>query len=305
MTAARHVLPGKTYMLTRRCTERMFLLGASKESAEAFGYCLAEAAGRFGVLVHAAVVMSNHVHLVLTDVRGELPRFAHLFFTQLAKATNARTGHTESVFARSSRYHRLELLSEEAIAHEIAYLLANPAKAGLVQHSKEWPGFITQVDDMASRRAYSVTTQGNPYLQRRRAKALELQIVPPPRIANLAAWLQLVSLELEQLEIQASKARRKVGAPVKGAMAVQAELWFRKPKTPTKLFELSPTLAERRKSIRIAAINSLRSFRADYRKARDSFCAGRRRVVFPPGTWAMRVVYGARVASPVPPALAA
>ena len=292
-------------MLTRRCTERMFLLGASKESAEIFGYCLAEAAERFGVLIHAAIVMSNHVHMVVTDVRGELPRFAHLFFTQLAKATNARTGHTESVFARSSRYHRLELLSEEAIAHEIAYLLANPAKAGLVRNSTDWPGFVTRVDDMASRRAYQVGTQSNPYLQRRSAQVLQLRIVPPPSVVHVSAWLERVSFELEQLELHASNARRKAGVDVKGAVAVQAERWFRKPKTPRQLFELIPTIAERRRSIRIAAIDALETFRADYRTARDSFCAGKRRVVFPRGTWAMRVVYGARVTPPVATSLAA
>lgn len=292
-------------MLTRRCTERMFLLGASSESAEVFGYCLAEAAERFGVLIHAAVVMSNHLHVVVTDVRGELPRFAHLFFTQLAKATNARTGHTESVFARSSRYHRLELLSEDAIAHEIAYLLANPAKAGLVEQSQDWPGFITRVDDMRSHRAYEVGTQDNPYLQRRSAQVLQLRIVPPPGVRNVAAWLERVSSELEQLELQASHARRKARIEVKGAMVVRAEPWFRKPKTPMQLFELTPTIAEKRRSIRIASLHALKTFRADYRTAREAFCAGKRRVVFPHGTWAMRVVYGARVAPSVSASLAA
>jgi REP element-mobilizing transposase RayT len=49
-------------MITRRCMERMFLLGARAESSAEFIYGLAEAASRFGVLVHAAVVMSNHLH---------------------------------------------------------------------------------------------------------------------------------------------------------------------------------------------------------------------------------------------------
>jgi hypothetical protein len=66
VTTARRILPGTTYMITRRCTERMFLRGADDRSAEAFCYCRAEAAARCGVLVHAAVVMSNHLHLIVT-----------------------------------------------------------------------------------------------------------------------------------------------------------------------------------------------------------------------------------------------
>jgi predicted RNA binding protein YcfA (HicA-like mRNA interferase family) len=66
-----------------------------------------------------------------------LPRFSQLFFNQLAKATNARTGHTESVFAPGDRYHALELFTNDGIACKIAYLLGNPAKAGLVGHHQD------------------------------------------------------------------------------------------------------------------------------------------------------------------------
>jgi hypothetical protein len=45
----------------------------------------AEAVERHGVLVHAAVFMSNHLHMVVTDVRGNLPEFCHLMFGQIAK----------------------------------------------------------------------------------------------------------------------------------------------------------------------------------------------------------------------------
>lgn len=292
-------------MLTRRCTERMFLLGASKESSECFAYCLAEAAQRFGVIVHAAVVMSNHLHIVITDTRAELPRFAHLFFTQLAKATNARTGHTESVFARTGRYHCLELLTEEAIAHEIAYLLANPAKAGLVERASDWPGFITAAEDMFARRVYTASVGLNPYLACRKAKTLDLQVEAPPSVENVEGWVRLVAAEQEQLERQAREVRRAAGVGTKGAAAVRSERWFRKPNTHAKLFQLTPTLAERRRSIRIEGIEVLKNFRSEYRIARDAFCAGRRRVVFPAGTWALRVVYRVSTAVALPAAAVA
>jgi putative transposase len=66
MSFPREVLPGRTYMITRRCTERQFLMRPDKETNNAFIYCLAEAAARFHieVLFMAAMAISPpHGHL--------------------------------------------------------------------------------------------------------------------------------------------------------------------------------------------------------------------------------------------------
>lgn len=281
-------------MITRRCTERMFLLGASPQTGEVFAYCLAEAAERFGVQVHAAVVMSNHLHIIVTDVEGRLPQFSHLFFNQLAKATNARTGHAESVFARSDRYHSLELLTNDAIASKMAYVLGNPAKAGLVDTYAKWPGFITSVKDMTEQKVHIASVGDNPYLRHRKAKELSLKIVPPPSVGDVASFASRVSRELAELERHYREQRRTSGKSVKGAESVRAEKWFRKPKSCVRLFRMNAALAERVTKIRIAAIAALKGFRVAYREALKAFREGVRDVVFPLGTWWMRVAMGAR-----------
>jgi putative transposase len=283
-------------MITRRCTERMFLLGTTKETGEVFAYCLAEAANRFGILVHAAVVMSNHLHIVVTDVEGKLPLFSSLFFTQLAKATNARTGHVESVFARAHRYHALELVTADAIACKIAYLLANPVKAGLVERCTQWPGFITSVRDMQERKVYQVTTGDNPYLQRRKATVLPLKIVPPPQVRDVQAFASRIAQDVTGIEKHYARERRAHGVLVKGAESVRAEKWHRKPTTGVTLFQTVPGLAERVKKIRIAAIQALQRFRQAYRDALKDYRAGLRAAEFPCGTWWMKVTFGANVA---------
>jgi putative transposase len=278
-------------MITRRCTERMFLLGARPEGSAEFIYCLAEAASRFGVLVHAAVVMSNHLHIVLTDVRGMLPRFSQLFFNQLAKATNARTGHTESVFACGDRYHALELLTNDAIACKIAYLLGNPAKAGLVDDHRAWPGFITAARDMIERTVYRACTSGNAYLRRRKATELELRIEPPPSVRDVASFVEYVATDLASIEQHYRSQRKRKGQCVKGAAAVRAEAWFRRPKKGAKLFQMVPAIAERVTAIRVAAILALKKFRIEYRSALKAVRDGVRTVHFPKGTWFMRVAF--------------
>jgi len=60
MTLPREVIPGRFYMVTRRCTQRQFLLRPDKETNNAFIYCLAEAAQRFDIDVILPIAMGNH-----------------------------------------------------------------------------------------------------------------------------------------------------------------------------------------------------------------------------------------------------
>ena len=60
MSVPRQILPNATYMVTRRCTQRQFLLLPTPIAKLVFGYCLALAQRYTGVLVHAATVVSNH-----------------------------------------------------------------------------------------------------------------------------------------------------------------------------------------------------------------------------------------------------
>jgi putative transposase len=75
MTAPRQILAGATYLVTRRCSQRLFLLKPSRLTNSVFLYLLAVAARRFGIAVHAYCVLSNHFHLVLTDPAARLPAF--------------------------------------------------------------------------------------------------------------------------------------------------------------------------------------------------------------------------------------
>jgi len=44
-------------------------------NTQIFTYCLAVAAKKAGILVHAIVVISNHYHIVCSDPKGRLPEF--------------------------------------------------------------------------------------------------------------------------------------------------------------------------------------------------------------------------------------
>ena len=75
MTAPRQVLPGKTWLVTRRCSERRRFLRPSAIVNEIFLFVLGVAARRYGLEVHAFCVMSNHYHQLVTDPAARLPAF--------------------------------------------------------------------------------------------------------------------------------------------------------------------------------------------------------------------------------------
>jgi REP element-mobilizing transposase RayT len=113
--------------MTRRVAQREFRLRPSAETNAIILFCLAVAALRTGVVPHAVCVMSNHVHLVLTDVRGNHPDFSHLFFLLVARAMNAVQGRTEAFWA-SRPPDVIPLATPEAVLKAIAYVAVNPVK---------------------------------------------------------------------------------------------------------------------------------------------------------------------------------
>ena len=100
MTAPRRVLPGQTYLVTRRCSERRFFLRPSAVTNEIFLYALAVAASRHRIEIHAFCVLSNHVHLLLTDPEARLPRFMQYLDSLVARAVNASIGRFEGFWAK-------------------------------------------------------------------------------------------------------------------------------------------------------------------------------------------------------------
>jgi putative transposase len=100
-------------------------------------YCLAEAARKYNVLLHAVCTMSNHIHMVVTDPDDHLPEFMRWFNEIVAKAMNASLGRWENFWAPGS-YSAIRLETAEDIQKWIVYTLTNPARAGIGK-SAEWP----------------------------------------------------------------------------------------------------------------------------------------------------------------------
>ena len=75
----RQVLPRQFYLITRRCTQRQFLLRPDNATNNGFLYCLIDAALRCEIDVVLPCAMSNHYHVVIYDRAGRYPEFIEHF----------------------------------------------------------------------------------------------------------------------------------------------------------------------------------------------------------------------------------
>lgn len=133
--------PGAFYFVTTRCLESRHLLRPDPEIRAQSGFWLGRALERSpGITLYAVLAMSNHLHMVVRDERGQLPGFMCYYLGNLARSVNAIRGRSGPVFHR--RYDATRILDPRAAVHYLAYLVANPVRAGLVERHDQWPGLL-------------------------------------------------------------------------------------------------------------------------------------------------------------------
>jgi putative transposase len=294
MSHPRRILPGETYLVTRRCYQRTFRLRPCAETNRIFMYCLAFAAERTGVVVHAACVMSNHHHLVVTDVHGVLPNFLRELHRLTAKAMNASQGQWENLWA-AEPCSVVRLVTDEDVDDKIAYVIANPVAAGLVKQPDQWPGFLAWGERSlrAVRPASYFDSEGTC------PEELVLHIQQPGSRSTtsvpLCEWRERVNKSVLAKVVVAQRKILEAGREFLGRAAVLASSFIRRAQSCEARFGAIPTFTARAQGVRAGLRRTERYFRARYRRALQLWRGGAREVLFPPGTWAMAVVHGAAV----------
>jgi REP element-mobilizing transposase RayT len=289
MSIPREVLPGQTYMITRRCTQRQFLMRPDRETNNAFVYCLAEAAARYRIRVLFTAAMSNHHHTGIYDPDGNYPAFIEHFHKLFAKCQNALRGRWEN-FWSSEQTSVVRLVEPSDVLDKMTYALTNPVKDGLVERARHWPG-VTSLE---------ATLRGTP-LHASRPKhffrddgtmpeTVSLALSRPPGFEHLGAaeFATLVADRVRQVEESVLVERRKTGARVVGRRAVMAQKCTDKPTGREPRRELNPRVAARSKWSRIEALLRNKAFQQAYAAARASFISGMRDALFPAGTYWLR-----------------
>jgi putative transposase len=293
MTAPRQVLPDTTYLITRRCAQRQFLLRPSPITNEVFLYVLAVAARRFQVCVHAFCVLSNHFHLVVTDPGARLPAFEQYLDSLVARALNASLGRWESFWAPSS-YSAVALLQPSDVVDKVAYVLANPVAAGLVPRGSDWPGLWSAPEQIGS---VAVDVQRPAVFFRANGAmpdTIQLELTIPPGFDSAAEFRAKLSQALAAHEQAATLV---VGSRFMGVQRVLAQKPTGRPAPVEPHRALNPRVAGRDKWKRIEALHRLAEFLRTYRAAWVELRKGAQDVLFPAGTYWLRIAHGVRCAS--------
>ena len=271
--------------------------------AQIFWYCLAVAANEFNVTVHAAILMSNHPHYDVTDNDGNLPDFRRQFHRLLALCTKAFRGWPEEVFNKSQTSVH-ELLTPEAVVESLAYLIANPSLGLAVRYSKDWPGAKTLARDIGRRvirvcRPSQYLDPTNPLWPEWIELRLEMPAILIEHFGSLEGAQQAIEDRVRELEAEARAKAERLGRAFAGARrvlrtkhTVRSGSWETFGAVDPRFAAAGDARAAR------AAVARYRAFDAAYDEALSGWTAGDRDVVFPHGTWWMRVHHGVRCQPP-------
>lgn len=306
MSLPRPVLPNTTYLLTRRCSQRQFLLRPSPQINNLLQYCFAYAAAKFGIRLHALCVMSNHYHLTCTDPGTGLPAFMHWLNGTIARALNAYYNRRES-FWGPAPYSRVTLEELEDFLSKTTYTLANPVAAGLVPDGSQWPGVRSS---MRLRGPLRIRVHKPEFFFREGGplpEVVELVLEPPPPlkvgrgVEGLGTLTQEALDEAVREEEERHRGRMEAqGRRFLGVEGVLGQNPWEAPRTRAPPGNLNPTVACRDPKLRQERLEAQQRWQEAYRQALREFSQGVRDVVFPAGTYWMRVHCGVTCAEPEP-----
>jgi putative transposase len=286
MSLPRAIVPGRSYLITRRCSERRFFMRPDRETNNAFIYCMALAARKSKVGIVCAGTTSNHYHAVVVDGHGRLPEFLEHFHKLFAKHQNCLRGRWEAFWA-SEQTSAVELVGAEDVLAKMAYAIANPCSSHLVEKIHHWPG----VDSL------SAIEEDLPLVASKPARFFDQDNDDLPDVVHLffrrapgfehlsqPEYATLLREQVDQAVAKAADERRENGIKLVGRKVVIRQPWSHSPNTHEPRRELSPRVACMNKWARIEALQRNQAFIDLYRAARADHLAGQD-ATFPPGTW--------------------
>jgi len=286
MTLPREIVPGRFYMITRRCTQRQFLLRPDAETNNAFIYCLAEAAQRYDIDVLLPCAMSNHHHTVVYDRHSNLPAFTEHFHKLLAKCQNALRGRWENMWS-SEQVCVVRLVDAIDVMRKLVYTATNPVKDRLVERAHQWPGVNGLAQLMAQRPLRATRPRHFFRADGAMPEEVTLHLVLPPELGDPNSFREELRQQVAAVEVAVAAERRGTGAAVLGRRAICRQSWRESPRTCEPRRNLRPVIAARSPWSRIEALQRNREFVAAYREARDRWLAGTASI-FPVGTYWLR-----------------
>lgn len=132
----RLTLPELPHHVIQRGNNRQAIF-TSTEDREFLLELIAENSVRFGVAVHAFVLMDNHFHLLVTPQTVEgVPKMMQAVGRRYVRYFNDRHGRTGTLW--EGRYKSTLIQSDRYLLACMAYMDLNPVRAGIVTEAREY-----------------------------------------------------------------------------------------------------------------------------------------------------------------------
>lgn len=127
--------PGAFYHITSRGNDRKDIFKTRRDREKFLSY-LESASERYGAVIHAYCMMSNHYHLLMETPEGNLSQIMHHIngaYTTYFNVKRQRSGHLFQ-----GRYKAIVIDVDEYASEVSRYIHLNPVRAGIVDKPEEY-----------------------------------------------------------------------------------------------------------------------------------------------------------------------
>jgi len=303
----RKLLAG-TYRIWRQTEGGRAILKPTPEVSQGFTYCLSKAATNEDVEVHGVAVALVQAGCVVSVDKDTLPKTLEEYHGNIAKVLQKLLGLKGSIWSGGSYgYERLETAAE--VKNALAELYASPVKDGLVSTPQQWCGLSTYDQPFGEElEADRPEVYFDPDGEMPGRSSIELTL--PPQLRDQPEEEVRLSVRglTEARCAEYREALRKGDRKPLGVIESQRADPHRRPKLrrisrkrrekreKKEKVEREPYLSQERRVIRVARdfFSEWMRFVGFYKAALRDWCKGNREVLFPFGTYWMRVFHNAR-----------
>ena len=154
MTSARRWIKDQPHALARRTLEQRRRLAPSPEVNEVLSYLLLRECqeNQADLEVTAYCALSNHHHLLVTDLKGgadtKVSDFCRDLHATAAKTLNGLHGCSGVVWDPGTSFSGVEIHGFEAEIGQWVYVAGQAVAAGLVERPEDWPGVCWLPEDV-------------------------------------------------------------------------------------------------------------------------------------------------------------
>lgn len=133
----RLTVPGYPHHIIQRGNNRQAIFSSTADYQMLLGL-LDENAQKFGVALHAYVLMSNHFHLLATPSTAEgLPQMMQAVGRRYVRYFNDSQGRSGTLW--EGRYRSTLMEAERYLLACMVYIDLNPVRAGMVKDARDYP----------------------------------------------------------------------------------------------------------------------------------------------------------------------